>query len=63
MVTDSGLLYCSNRWATFGIVINNGRVVDAAPYAWGWIRGKTMDELWRGLSIAGYRVEWLPDER
>lgn len=58
----NGILYCTNRWATFGIVIRDGRVVDTAPYAWRWINGSTVENLIDRL-IGQYDVEWIGDDR
>jgi hypothetical protein len=56
---DSGLLWVSLPHATFGLVVLDGMVVEAAPiarYALGWSLGRAV-----GYFGRRGRVEWLPD--
>jgi hypothetical protein len=56
-----GLIWCSTRRATVGLVVRDGRVVDCPPYARQWALGCDAREVWRKQARAGADLMWLPD--
>ncbi len=62
MTTASGLIRWSTRYATVGLVVADGQVVDAPPYARTYI-GRDAREVWRIAAGAGAELEWIEDDR
>lgn len=61
-MTADGVIWCSTRKATVGLVVADGRVVDCPPYARRRALGKDARQVWRDQTRAGADLEWLPDE-
>ncbi|WP_030457007.1 hypothetical protein [Herbidospora cretacea] len=58
-----GLIWWSTEKATFGLIVRDGVVVEAAPYARRWARGRRAEELLeRGRESGGVSVEWIPEQ-
>ncbi|TKK86772.1 hypothetical protein FDA94_20140 [Herbidospora galbida] len=56
-----GLIWWSTAKATFGLVVSDGVVVEAAPYARRWAQGRPADEvLEKARRSRGVSVEWIP---
>jgi len=49
-------------WSTLGLVVKDGIVVDAPPYARRWALGRSARELWREGRERGVDVTWIPAE-
>lgn len=60
-MTISGLIWCSTRKATVGLVVYDGAVVDCPPYARRWAHGRNARAVWRQQAKAGADLVWLPD--
>lgn len=56
----NGLIYCSTRTATVGLVVRGGVIVDCPPYANHWARGRDAREVWRAATRRGVRLVWIP---
>ncbi len=61
-MTADGLIWCSARTATVGLVVRDGVIVDCPPYARRWAKGRDAREVWRAQRRAGADLVWLPDE-
>jgi len=60
MTTPSdGLWWVSNRRATFGLVVDAGRVIEAAPYGRRWCVGREWPELRNWLRYRGYDLFYV----
>ncbi|WP_062431136.1 hypothetical protein [Herbidospora daliensis] len=58
-----GLIWWSTEKATFGLVVRDGVVVEAAPYARRWAHGRPAEELLeKGRRSKGVSVEWIPPQ-
>nr|WP_062338381.1 hypothetical protein [Herbidospora sakaeratensis] len=56
-----GLIWWSTEKATFGLIVRDGVVVEAAPYARCWARGRSAEELIdKARRSGGVSVEWIP---
>lgn len=60
-MSGNGLIWWSTRTATVGLVVRDGKVVEAPPYARRWALGRDARQLWREGTRLGARLEWLPD--
>jgi hypothetical protein len=58
-MTASGLVWVSTSKVTVGLVVENGVVVDAPPYARRWALGRRLAEVWP-IPRSGMTVKWLP---
>jgi hypothetical protein len=56
----NGLIYMSTARFTVGLIVVNGMVIDAAPYARKWTLGRQAAQVWRDARRRGARVVWLP---
>lgn len=58
----NGLIYLSTPTATVGLVVRDGVVVDAPPYARRWALGADARELWRRYaSRPENHLEWIEE--
>lgn len=55
-----GLLIWSTPGVTLGLVVRDGIVVDAPPYARKWALGRSARELWHEARVRGVDVVWIP---
>lgn len=60
-MTANGLIWCSTRTATVGLIVAVGRVVDCPPYARRWAFGHDARTVWREQARTGADLVWLPD--
>lgn len=60
-LTADGLIWCSTRSATVGLVVKDNRVVDCPPYARRWALGRDAREVWRQQTRASAMLVWIPD--
>ncbi len=60
-MTADGMIWCSTRAATVGLVVAGATVVDCPPYARRWALGRDARQVWREQSRAGADLVWLPD--
>jgi hypothetical protein len=58
-MNSDGLWWVSCPRATFGIVVQSGRVVDAAPYGRRWCVGREWPELSNWLRFRGYSLYYV----
>lgn len=58
-MTATGLIWCSTRTATVGLVVAAGRVVDCPPYARRWAAGRDARQVWREQAAIGADLVWL----
>ncbi|WP_067173592.1 hypothetical protein [Microtetraspora niveoalba] len=57
----NGLIWWSTHRATVGLVVRDGVVVESAPYARRWARGRDAGEIYRrGDRQKGVTVVWIP---
>ncbi|YCK33920.1 hypothetical protein ACNF49_07425 [Actinomadura sp. ATCC 39365] len=57
----NGLIWWSTHHATVGLVVRDGIVVEAAPYARRWAQGRDAREIYRkGESQKGVTLAWVP---
>ncbi|WP_433220557.1 hypothetical protein [Microtetraspora malaysiensis] len=57
----NGLIWWSTGRATVGLVVRDGVVVEAPPYARRWAQGREAGEIYReGDRRAGVTVAWIP---
>jgi hypothetical protein len=63
LLRGSGLIWYSAPRATVGMVVEDGQVVDAAPYARSWAMGRTAQQIWEQGAAAGAQLRWLPRRR
>ena len=53
------VMWCSGPRATFGLIVRDGVVIEAAPYARRWCQGRNAVEIaWR-LMRQGYEIRWM----
>lgn len=58
----NGLIYLSTPKATVGLVVKDGIVTDAPPYARRWALGADARELWRRYAgRPGTILEWIEE--
>lgn len=56
------MIWLSTRAYTVGLIVEDGRVVKAAPIARRWTLGRDAREVWREAARRGARLAWLPEE-
>lgn len=62
MITGAnGVLWLSRNHATVGLVVRDGVVVQAPPYAARWAMGHDIDRIYASARGHGYTVFWQPD--
>ena len=64
-MSANGMIYYSTKRATVGLIVEDGIVIDAPPYARKWTIGRYALELWNDLLNRPERVQlsWIPNER
>lgn len=60
-MTADGMIWWSARTATVGLIVTDGVVTEAPPYARRWAQGRDARELWRRGVAQGVKLAWLPD--
>jgi hypothetical protein len=59
----NGLIWWSAERATVGLVVRDGTVVEAPPYARRWAEGRAARELYRkGERSEAVTVAWIPED-
>ncbi len=58
-----GLIWWSTEKATVGLVVRDGVVVEAAPYARRWAQGRRAEEIFaRAREDGAVSVRWIPEQ-
>ncbi|WP_157518280.1 hypothetical protein [Herbidospora mongoliensis] len=56
-----GVIWWSTEKATFGLIVRDGVVVEAAPYARRWAQGHQVEEIFAKAGRDGaVSVRWIP---
>jgi hypothetical protein len=59
MADVSGLIVWSTAGATVGLIVEDGVVTDAPPYARRWAMGRSAYDIWRIGKQRGVSLTWI----
>ena len=62
MLLGDGLLYCSTKQLTVGLVVKRGRITTAPPIARKWALGRPAPAVAMEARRRGAQVSWHPDQ-
>lgn len=60
MASASGLIVWSTGGATVGLIVTDGVITDAPPYARRWALGRSAREIWQTGTARGVHLTWIP---